>query len=225
MKQLILIITAAVFSGLVQAQPSGWEVDAAAFEYSMTLTSVLRLGEVNLNEKDNYLAAFVGDECRGVAKASFVESYDQYMYFLTVFSNTFSGEDLVFKCYRASEGKVLEGFAGTQFEDGENIGTANAPVKISDEEFDDSDDVGINDMPLDEEPFRVFQSFSDDLLTVKGERLKQIKLMNLSGHIILSRTAGDSGVQVSTGSMPPGMYLLFVSTDSGGVFHKKILIR
>jgi hypothetical protein len=50
------------------------------------------------------IAAFVGDECRGVAKSSYVKDLDTYLVFLTINSNQQSGEKVTFRIWNASEG-------------------------------------------------------------------------------------------------------------------------
>ncbi len=119
---------------LVQAQPDSWQVNSSQFEYSMTLSAVVQYEGTMYGSENDYLAAFVNDTCRGIARASYVEAYDQYMFFLTVFSNAYEGEEVIFKYYNTTEQDSLTGFLPITFQHGVNLGGASDPFWVSDEE-------------------------------------------------------------------------------------------
>ncbi len=73
----------------------GWNLDPLAWEYSANITAVIQ--QNGLPAPDNYVVgAFVGSECRGIAGP--LEVMGGYMYFLTVYANTFN-ETLSFMVY------------------------------------------------------------------------------------------------------------------------------
>lgn len=119
--------------GLLYAQPDGWQVNSSEYEYSMTLSAVVKYEGTSYGEENDYLAAFIDGSCRGVVEASYVEAYDRYMFFLTVFSNTYQGEEITFKYYNAKENNITSDFLNETFTHGANLGEASNPYWVSDE--------------------------------------------------------------------------------------------
>ncbi len=101
----LFTLTALLFMTIdtTRAQTPNWQVNPAGFESSMTLIGrVLRQGTPMGNPAD-LLAAFVGDEVRGVTSP--VDVGGQPLFFLTVFANT-DGKTVTFKTYDAENGVV-----------------------------------------------------------------------------------------------------------------------
>lgn len=85
-----------------------WAVDDSEYEYSMSVFGRLILdGEISTDEYD-MVAAFVGDEIRGVVSPTYVAGVDEYQVFLNIYSNTVSNEDIDLKIYDASTGRIHE---------------------------------------------------------------------------------------------------------------------
>jgi len=85
-----------------------WEANEDDYQYSMNIIGQLKIdGRLSVNENDK-IAAFVmegeNEVCRGVANSTYVEEYDMFENFLTVYSNQESGEYIYFKIWNASEG-------------------------------------------------------------------------------------------------------------------------
>lgn len=133
MKRIFYIILISIITTTVHAQPDGWEVNSAEFEYSMTITAVVELNGEALGDTNDYLAAFAGTECRGVVQANYEEAYDSWLFFLTIFSNEYSGEEITFKYYKASEDSIIDAFYPMEFNESANYGAASSPFLISDE--------------------------------------------------------------------------------------------
>ncbi len=85
---------------------SGWTVDINAYQYDMTVYAALD----EVTDLSKYeLAAFVGEECRGVAELQSKEvgGKTHYWYYLRVHSNSASGEKITFKAYDKENDKVI----------------------------------------------------------------------------------------------------------------------
>jgi len=89
----------------VYKQAPDWSVDETKFSSSMNVIGQVRVREVFTNDAYDMLAAFAGDECRGVAQMSYQENYDDYFAFLVVYGNM-EVEELEYKFWDASEGKI-----------------------------------------------------------------------------------------------------------------------
>jgi len=92
----------------VSQPPDTWEVNPNMFQYSMTFTTLLKMQGNVSEDPDDAIAAFIGDECRGVARPSdSISSQYSNVAFLIVYSNTISGDTISFKLYDADEDTII----------------------------------------------------------------------------------------------------------------------
>ncbi len=108
-----------------------WTVNSSDFQYSMSVIGQLKIdGSFSANKNDK-IAAFVNGQCRGVAQNLYIEGYDKFIVFLTIFSNTDVGENVSFKIWNASEGYVHTNVTPEiSFVYNEIIGTVTEPQII-----------------------------------------------------------------------------------------------
>ena len=109
----LLTFVLTLWASALSAQ-SHWAFDYNQYQYQMTVWFVLQNDEVTLPVTDfnNYeVAAFVGDECRGVGTV--VTGGGNTVCQIIVRSNVTTGEKITFKCYdkTAMEEKDLYGSA------------------------------------------------------------------------------------------------------------------
>jgi hypothetical protein len=90
---------------------SGWSVDPRAFQYNMTLTGTLD-GTLAPVSGSDVVAAFVGDQVRGLAHPVYVPQLGKYLVFLMVNSNATDGEAVTFRLYDPGA-KATYGVGGT----------------------------------------------------------------------------------------------------------------
>ncbi|MDA3891981.1 MAG: T9SS type A sorting domain-containing protein [Salinivirgaceae bacterium] len=130
MKNIILSLLIAFQTLAAFANPEGWSVNSSEFEYSLTITGVVKINNSELSAENDIVAAFVNGECRGVANATYVDAYQKYYFFLTVFSSEYSGEEVILKYYNKTQDSIFVGFDALAFKDGDNLGTASEPYII-----------------------------------------------------------------------------------------------
>lgn len=75
---------------------TGWQVNPLEYEYSSNITAVVQQNGNLLNSQDIVLAAFCGNECRGIAYP--IEVQGQWTFFLTQYSNTIN-DTMIYKFY------------------------------------------------------------------------------------------------------------------------------
>ncbi len=110
MKKKILFTLISVLLPLsLWAQESHWQCSPSDFEYDMTVYVNIELDEVTITDLSNYeIAAFCGDECRGVVTAAdILDTGTAQIGYLRVRSNSSSGEAITFKVYDKAEQKEL----------------------------------------------------------------------------------------------------------------------
>jgi len=117
-----------------------WEYDASEYEYSMNVTANLAI--LGFESEDIYdrVAAFVNGECRGIADLEHVVARDDsdnvvvndYIAYLTVYSNQWSGEELEFHLWdRTDCEEYWEVDTVISFIANSNIGTPIKPVVLN----------------------------------------------------------------------------------------------
>ncbi len=85
-------------------QEPAWQVDPAAFQYTMNIIAQLKIDGLLSTDRYDKVAAFIDGECRGIAQLEYMEQFDMYMAFLGVFSNVEFGEEIELRVWNASEG-------------------------------------------------------------------------------------------------------------------------
>lgn len=128
----VRIITGAVLLLLaaqgLKAQPGGWYVNAAQFQFNMTITARIFIDGIPNDAPDNYLAAFVQGPIRGLAKPIPVNG--QSLYFLTAYSNTFQGDSISFRVFLGADDKIYESTDTLVFRHHLTKGKISAPYPI-----------------------------------------------------------------------------------------------
>ncbi|MBQ8466187.1 MAG: hypothetical protein IJ546_00660, partial [Prevotella sp.] len=95
MKKKILFTLISVLLPLsLWAQESHWQCNPGDFEYDMTVYVSIELDEATITDLSNYeIAAFCGNECRGVVSANdIMETGTAQVGYLLVRSNSSSSE-------------------------------------------------------------------------------------------------------------------------------------
>ena len=87
-----------------QGNERGWTVNPYDYQYDMTIYAQLKIDNAVVSDYSNYeVAAFVGDECRGVAEIQTKEN-STWLY-IRVRSASASGEKISFKLFDKTEGE------------------------------------------------------------------------------------------------------------------------
>ena len=99
-----------------------WAVNPHDFETSMNTIGVVKKDNVALSDPDDLLAAFIGEECRGMAHPVYNERYGNYYVTMDIYGNSSENErEVTFRAYDASTGTIypvvtLEGNSVFKFE-------------------------------------------------------------------------------------------------------------
>ena len=151
-KKIILSLSI-LLTGALWANAQGsthWQCDIYEFEYDMTVYFELKQGEETVTDISDYeVAAFVGEQCRGVAEiqtvTTDVNSNVQYGY-LRIHSNQKEDESIKFRAYKLSTGNIINIKETISFKNLDLIGMPSTPfaltlsAKKGDVNFDDSVD-------------------------------------------------------------------------------------
>jgi hypothetical protein len=107
-----------------------WSVNSANFTNNMTITGVVNIDMNEVTTAGNLVAAFVGEECRGVCQTMFHSGVNRYVFYLMIYSNT-NNESLTFKYYDAENDVVIEIINTLNFQINAVIGNAENPYVLT----------------------------------------------------------------------------------------------
>ena len=98
----------------VHKNPPSWKIDPSRFENTMTMVGTVKIDGVFSTDIFDMVAAFKRgtDSIRGVANVRYIEEFDSYLVFLTVYGNTplvnKTADSLDFQIWDASAGQILD---------------------------------------------------------------------------------------------------------------------
>ena len=112
------------------AQDTHWTYDANAFEYDMTAYLTIEYDGNQVSDLSDYeVAAFVGNDCRGISRMIKAENESSYLY-MRIRSNQEQGESIKFKVYQKSKDKEIECDETIAFENRSVIGLPSSPQSV-----------------------------------------------------------------------------------------------
>jgi fibronectin type 3 domain-containing protein len=132
------VLASAVASAPVSSEPeresgadvSGWSVNPCAFEHNMTVTAVLEIHGSETTDERDVIGAFVGDDCRGVARPVYVGGVGRHEVFLMVCSNEAAGETVELRAFDADAGVVYDVAQTLAFEADKVEGRVQEPIVL-----------------------------------------------------------------------------------------------
>ncbi len=119
----------------VRGEEPDWAVNESDYEGSMNLIGSLDILGVPSEDADDIVAAFIGDECRGVAHPMYNKYFDFYFLMMDIYGNgSDAGKDVTFKVYDASTGDiypVVQTSQPVKFETNTLVGGFDTPLQLS----------------------------------------------------------------------------------------------
>jgi len=86
-RQAIVTISAQGFPSKTVIVTQAWGANTNKFQLNMTITAIASINDKEIVNSNFQLAAFIGDECRGVAKLQYVDALKRYIAFMMVWGN------------------------------------------------------------------------------------------------------------------------------------------
>jgi hypothetical protein len=108
--------------------PSGWTINPLTFNYNGDVTAKVFIDFTAVGS--GFFAAFVGEECRGIAEPVYFSPANHYVFNLTCYSNLTSGEVLKFMYYDPAKSKTYELNKKINFTANMVIGDAISPIQM-----------------------------------------------------------------------------------------------
>ena len=85
-----------------------WAVTPHDYETSMNVIGVVKNSGTYMSDEDDLLAAFIGEECRGLAHLEYNSIYDNYFVTMDIYGDNTedTGKEVTFRAYDASTGTI-----------------------------------------------------------------------------------------------------------------------
>ncbi len=93
---------------IVKGKKPTWSVNPADFSLNMNLFGKIRVKNLFSIDKEDLLAAFVNGTCVGLTNNTYNAASDLWFTYLTIYSDTIPNNNIVFRIWQASTGKVFE---------------------------------------------------------------------------------------------------------------------
>ncbi|MBQ6767640.1 MAG: hypothetical protein IJP46_03095 [Prevotella sp.] len=90
----------------VKGEEPLWTVNEGDYEETMNLIGTLKILDAISQDEDDIVAAFVGSECRGVAKLEYKPRYDGYFVTMDIYGHSGEVAPLEFKVFDASTATI-----------------------------------------------------------------------------------------------------------------------
>lgn len=129
-KMLSCMVCMFITSAILHAQDSGWTINPHDYQYDMTLYVQIVSDGTPVTDLERYeVAAFVGDDCRGVSQ---VQSQNGFAWFyLRVYSNKATDETLTYKVYDKTNNRFLNVEEKCNFESNGLLGMPSTPTTLT----------------------------------------------------------------------------------------------
>jgi hypothetical protein len=116
----------------VYKNPPDWKINPSDYVYTMNVVGQLKINGVISDDIHDKVAAFVGNQCRGVGNIEYVKEYDAYEVFLDMYSNTKIEENLVLRVWDASAGRIHQQVDPKfTFQANTMVGSPSEPIDIN----------------------------------------------------------------------------------------------
>jgi hypothetical protein len=90
----------------VEAVQPEFAVNYQDYQFDMNFIGKVSVDGIRSRDELDVLVAYVNEEPRGFASPMYIDEYDAYFIFMTVYSNVALGEEISFRLWDASEGKI-----------------------------------------------------------------------------------------------------------------------
>lgn len=210
-----------------------WAVEAAAFEHSMSVVARLEVDGVPLADPDALLAAFVGDEVRGVGRPQHIAALGQHLTFLTVHSNMAQGELVTLQFYDSAQDAIYETSMTLTFEANAVVGSVGEPLVVAAAATGTAIGAGLDlpaDYALDQNYPNPFNPETTIRYALPEAAQVELVVFDVTGREVVrlndhEQQAGRYAVRFDARSLPSGVYFYRLRAGSFSAVQKMVLLK
>lgn len=208
--------------------PATWNVNPNAYEYAARMLAVLQVDGFEFRDNVSTVAAFVGNECRGVARLRYIPHLNRYEAPLFIYGKD-KQEEVNFFFWDGLDDTVYTAAQKIAFDADQRYGTLRKPFILSPEAITTGTD---EPRPAMEAGFALSPNpFQGQLLLTFEEPSSAdytVVIHNALGEEVFKKAItsmkGTNRFYLNTDpNMAKGVYFLTVRTDEGAVAHFKVM--
>lgn len=224
--------TATRFGGSCASGQPDWTIDPASFESTMNVTGALYIVNTRSVSPEDRVAAFVGEEVRGVASP--IDVGGELAFFLTVYANS-DGEAVTFKAYDAAADQVWGIEEGFSFVTNAIHGLPSEPVRwtascdanVATEPIAGSLPHAVTLRPNYPNPFNPTTTLAFALPAPQAVRLSVFDLLGREVAVLVDalQPAGEHTVRFEATDLPSGLYFYRLETPTQTQTRQMVLLK
>ena len=195
-----------------------WKTNVHAFADNLSIMAVVSVDSVEQRDENLELGAFVNGECRGSARLKHFGLSDRYYAMLSVAGQEGDKVDFGFINKEKSQGSMISENHITFVRNG-IMGSLDAPYIVK---FNTSTEVWQGSMVLFPNPVERNKTFNLDI--PKNEMLKEIIIVDMLGEEVLRKTGALKSNEIA-GLPVAGIYVVKAITESGNVYHGRLIVK
>lgn len=192
-----------------------WTSNPYRFANNLTMVVTVDANQFKLGEGSHEIGAFNNGECRGAARLFYCEQTGSYIAFLTVHGE--ENESICFRLYDVDAEQVGSYAEETvTFRHDDSYGSVKHPyiLHFAGSSVDENTTV-----------MEVYPNPAKNKINVSCTGMKQVRLVSLTGQILLLQDVDSDEVQLDVDGYAAGLYLMNVTTADGSTILKKIEIQ
>jgi hypothetical protein len=200
--------------------PESWFVNPANFEHNSLITATVNIDKTESKNTDTKVAAFVGDECRGVGELVYVKELDRYLMQMMVYSDV-QDEEIEFHIFDADKKRRYTHYEPVYFKADSLTGTLSVPYSFRNTPPDASISGDVYPNP--------FENRLKVRLNSDKAQSYTLRLTDLVGHTLMEKQVSDktSTTQLTLDTanldLVEGVYLLQVVGSLGETLTFKVV--
>ncbi len=196
-----------------------WEASISKYQQSMTITAVASIDEMEVTNSDLQLGVFINNECRGSIALKYVESYNRYFAYLTIWGNPEDvNKKITFKSFNQTTDKeLISNDMSLTYIPNEIVGSTVSPyvVKIS--------SIASGIYELDKDMTNIYPNPVVNTLhfNYNPNEIDLFEIVDCTGRI-LNYTSTINKNSVNVDGLVPGIYTLRVTYKGENYVHRFI---
>jgi hypothetical protein len=196
-----------------------WKTNVHAFADNISIMAVVSIDSIEQRDENLELGAFVNGECRGSARLKHFGPSDRYYAMLSVAGQEGDKVEFGFINKERGQGSMSCENHITFVRNG-IMGSLDAPYIVK---FSTSTEAGHEgSMVLFPNPVERNKTFNLDI--PKNEMLKEIVIVDMLGEEVLRKTGALKSNEI-TGLPVAGIYVVKAITESGHVYHGRLIVK
>jgi hypothetical protein len=207
---------------------SHWSIAPQNFEYNMNIIAVVVDDKNNVLKDGDEVAAFVGNELRGVGQVIYVSYFDKNMIFMTLYANK-DNEVVTFKYFDKAEQKEHAIMQNKFFKVNEIWGKVEAPVELQLQgTVSTADDLAAtNHLVIYPNPagYYVYINYTskiDDEVEVKVTNILGLEVLNITQRAVQGQNVIEWKPEAA---LTNGLYLVTLKSKNGTYTRSVELLR